>query len=70
MYIQLPDAKPIFEAWRDRLITLGQKVTATWGKETLEGTAESVDESGALLLRRPDGSLTRVIGGDVTLRNK
>jgi BirA family biotin operon repressor/biotin-[acetyl-CoA-carboxylase] ligase len=67
-YLELPDTKPIFKAWRDRLITLGQKVKVTWNSETLEGTAESVDESGALLLRQADGALTKIVAGDVTLR--
>jgi BirA family biotin operon repressor/biotin-[acetyl-CoA-carboxylase] ligase len=70
LYLKLPDAEPIFKAWRDRLITLGHKVTAKWGEETLRGIAESVDESGALLLRLADGTLARVVAGDVTLREK
>jgi BirA family biotin operon repressor/biotin-[acetyl-CoA-carboxylase] ligase len=68
-YLELPDTKPVFKAWRDRLITLGQKVKVMWNTETLEGTAESVDESGALLLRRADGALTKIVAGDVTLRS-
>jgi BirA family biotin operon repressor/biotin-[acetyl-CoA-carboxylase] ligase len=70
LYLQLPDGTSIFKAWRDRLITLEQKVTATWGKETFKGIAESVDESGALMIRLSDGSLTTVVAGDVTLREK
>ncbi len=68
--LDLVDGKTPYNEWRDRLVTLGQKVTALWGDETLEGTAESVDESGALWIRRTDGTLTRVVAGDVTLRNK
>jgi BirA family biotin operon repressor/biotin-[acetyl-CoA-carboxylase] ligase len=67
LYVILPDAGPILKAWQDRLVTLGQKIKVTWGKETLEGIAESVDESGALSIRRTDGTLTRVVAGDVTL---
>jgi BirA family biotin operon repressor/biotin-[acetyl-CoA-carboxylase] ligase len=70
LYLNLPDGTLIFKAWRDWLITLGQKVTATWGKETIQGIAESVDESGALMIRLADGSLTKVVAGDVTLREK
>jgi BirA family transcriptional regulator, biotin operon repressor / biotin---[acetyl-CoA-carboxylase] ligase len=66
----LTDSQSVFKMWRDRLITLGQKVTATWGEETLRGVAESVDESGALLIRLNDGTLTRVVAGDVTVREK
>ena len=58
----------LYEEWRDRLITLGKKVRATAVDTVYEGVAESVDRDGSLLLRRPDGSLTRVVAGDVTLR--
>ncbi|MGD1119846.1 MAG: biotin--[acetyl-CoA-carboxylase] ligase [Dehalococcoidales bacterium] len=68
LYHLLPDGKPIYSAWRDRLSTLGQKVKATAGNHVIEGIAESVDESGALVIRGPDGSLTKVVAGDVTLK--
>lgn len=70
LYLKLPDTEVIFKAWRDRLVTLGKKVTATWGEEIIQGIAESVDKSGALTVRLADGSLTKVIAGDVTLREK
>jgi len=67
-YDRLPDGKFIFEAWRDRLVTLGKKVKATWGSQVIEGIAEDVEENGALLIRGADGRITRVVAGDVTLR--
>jgi BirA family biotin operon repressor/biotin-[acetyl-CoA-carboxylase] ligase len=68
LYLSLPAGEPIYKAWRDRLVTLGRKVKVKTGRYTLEGIAESVDTSGALMLRHADGCLTRVIAGDVTLR--
>jgi BirA family biotin operon repressor/biotin-[acetyl-CoA-carboxylase] ligase len=68
LYLQLPEGQPIFEAWRDKLVTLGKKVRAISGSQIIEGIAESVDESGALMIRGTDGTLTRVVAGDVTLR--
>jgi BirA family biotin operon repressor/biotin-[acetyl-CoA-carboxylase] ligase len=70
LYRQLPDGRPIFEAWHEKLITLGKKVRAVSGVQNIEGIAESVDETGALMIRRSDGSLISVIAGDVTLRDK
>ena len=70
LYLQLPDGKPIFEAWRRKLVTLGQEVKATWGKQVIEGMAEDVDESGALLIRDAHGDLIKVVAGDVTLREQ
>jgi len=54
--------------WASRLVTIGQQVTATFGNQVEKGIAEGVDEDGALLLRRFDGTLIRVAAGDVTLR--
>jgi BirA family biotin operon repressor/biotin-[acetyl-CoA-carboxylase] ligase len=67
LYLALPAGESIYEAWRDKLVTLGRMVTVKSGSDTLEGIAESVDGSGALWLRRADGTLTRVVAGDVTL---
>jgi BirA family biotin operon repressor/biotin-[acetyl-CoA-carboxylase] ligase len=64
----LPDKQPVFEAWRDKLVTLGKKVKAVSGSQIVEGTAEAVDEDGALSIREADGKLTKVVAGDVTLR--
>jgi BirA family biotin operon repressor/biotin-[acetyl-CoA-carboxylase] ligase len=70
LYLKLPDGKSIYEAWRDRLVTLGKKVRAESGSRSIEGIAESVDESGALMISEADGRLTKVVAGDVTLRGK
>jgi BirA family biotin operon repressor/biotin-[acetyl-CoA-carboxylase] ligase len=70
LYLKLPDGQPIFRAWRSRLVTLGKKVRATTGTQIIEGLADSVDETGALLIRQSDGSLIKVIAGDVTLSEK
>ena len=58
----------LYEEWRGRLVTLGKKVRVTATDAIYEGVAESVDRDGSLLLRSPDGSLTRIVAGDVTLR--
>jgi BirA family biotin operon repressor/biotin-[acetyl-CoA-carboxylase] ligase len=70
LYAVLPDAGPICKAWREKLVTLGKKVRAVSGVQTIEGVAESVDETGALFIRQSDGTLAKVIAGDVTLRDK
>ena len=70
LYLKRTDAESIYEAWRDRLVTLGKSVYIESGSDRFDGVAESVDESGALLVRSADGSSTRIIAGDVTLRDK
>jgi BirA family biotin operon repressor/biotin-[acetyl-CoA-carboxylase] ligase len=58
------------EEWAARLATLGQQVQIVGSGETLVGVAESVDEDGALLLRTADGTLHRLLVGDVTLNQQ
>jgi len=56
------------EREHSRLETLGRDITVQCGSEVWQGCAESVDDDGNLLLRRPDGSLLTIAAGDVTLR--
>ena len=69
LYLTLPAGRPIYEEWRDNLETLGKKVQVRSGKITHIGIAESVALDGSLQLRHSDGSLTQIVGGDVTLRD-
>ncbi len=57
----------LLEAWRSRLETLGQRVTASGAGGAISGQALGVDEDGALLLQSDDGVIHRVIAGEVTL---
>jgi len=66
-YLRLPDRESIYEEWRDGMVTLGKRVTATWGETTYQGIAESVSPDGSLILRRDDGSTVTIVAGDVTL---
>jgi BirA family biotin operon repressor/biotin-[acetyl-CoA-carboxylase] ligase len=69
LYLALTSGESIYELWRDRLVTLGRRVEVRWGKTIYEGIAESVARDGSLLLRRSDKSLTKIVAGDVTLRD-
>ena len=68
-YLASTAGDTVYEQWQRKLVTLGKEVRATsaTGETTLTGIAESVDRDGSLWLRLDDGSLTRVIAGDVTL---
>ncbi len=70
LYLTLQAGGSIYEEWRDSLVTLGKRVHVKWGETIYEGIAESVARDGSLLLRRSDGSLTKIVAGDVTLRNQ
>lgn len=62
--------RSLFNAWRGRLTTLGQRVSVrlsgddTWA---IQGLAQDVDEEGALIVRDDSGADHRIIAGDVTL---
>jgi len=57
-----------FDAWKRRLVTIGQRVRVTSPTGTLEGRVEGVDRDGALLLRTDTGRFEAIEAGDVTLR--
>ena len=40
-----------------------------WSETFYEGIAESVSRDGSLLIRHSDGSLTKIVAGDATLRD-
>jgi len=69
LYLALSAGESLYEEWQDNLVTLGQQVRVTSGETVHEGIAESVARDGSLLLHRPDGSLTKILAGDVTLRD-
>ena len=69
LYLALPTGESVYQKWQDRLVTLGKKVQVKSGETTYKGTAESVASDGSLLLRQPDGSLVKIVAGDVTLRD-
>ena len=58
---------PIAE-WKGYLDTLGRDVEVRWGAEVCRGRALDVDQSGALILRRGDGTNVALPAGEVTLR--
>lgn len=55
-------------AWAKEMVTLGQSITVTSVEQQIEGVAESIDPSGALLVRDLAGKLHPIHVGDVTLR--
>lgn len=67
-YERLRSGELPHDEWQSRLVTLGQQVQVTLTDRALNGRAVGVDADGALLVRRADGEIERVLAGDVTLR--
>lgn len=70
LYLTLLAGGAIYEEWRDNLVTLGKEVRVEADEAIYEGIAESVARDGSLLLRHSDGSLSKIVAGDVTLRHR
>ncbi len=68
--LYLAPHEAVFHQWRNRLVTLGSDVRVTSGDTVIDGVAESVEPDGSLMLRLPDGRLTRITIGDVSLRQR
>jgi BirA family biotin operon repressor/biotin-[acetyl-CoA-carboxylase] ligase len=68
-YHALLQGQPMREEWARCLSTLGQSVRVTSGESVEEGIAEAVGDQGQLILRRADGSLKELLGGEVSLRS-
>ncbi len=64
------ERRRLWEDWRARLSTLGQPVRADIGGETLEGVAECVTPSGALVVRDNAGGRHELVGEEVTVRRQ
>lgn len=56
---------PVRQRWKELSSTLGQEVLVRTDRSELRGVAEDIDVSGALLVRTAEGSLERVLAGDV-----
>jgi BirA family biotin operon repressor/biotin-[acetyl-CoA-carboxylase] ligase len=60
--------KPVFDLWRQYSGTLGQRVKVIAPDAVYCGLAEDIDRDGLLIVRKDDGSLEKVIAGDVSIR--
>jgi BirA family biotin operon repressor/biotin-[acetyl-CoA-carboxylase] ligase len=55
------------DEWEEHCATIGKDVTVQTGARKIRGNAESLDDTGALLLRTEHGRLEPIFGGDVTM---
>lgn len=58
----------VLAEWKHYSATLGKQIKATVGNEEVEGLAEDIAESGALVLRRNDGSEQLLYAGEISIR--
>lgn len=59
---------PVLDEWRKYSCTLGQEVKVIAPDETYFGKALDIDSEGLLLVQRADGTVEKVVAGDVSIR--
>jgi BirA family biotin operon repressor/biotin-[acetyl-CoA-carboxylase] ligase len=62
---QVSGFETIRERWKAQSCTIGTWVSVRGEREQVEGEALDIDEDGALILRKANGALERVVAGDV-----
>jgi len=70
-YMELLEARGlagIWEAYERKSCTIGRTVKVEGSEENFQGIADGLDENGALLVKLEDGSIRRVLAGDVSVR--
>lgn len=60
----------VWEAWRDMNCTLGAEVSVSSPNQQFMGRAVDIDNEGALIIERQDGTRERVVAGDVSVRRR
>ncbi|MBR0752482.1 biotin--[acetyl-CoA-carboxylase] ligase [Bradyrhizobium jicamae] len=55
--------------WLERAAGLGEKIAVRTGQATLEGTFDTIDDTGCLMVRTADGRLMPVTAGEVHFGN-
>lgn len=61
---------PLKSMWKERSLWFGCPVAVSGLQQVWEGTLEDIDDSGALVLKLPDGSSKTFYSGEVSLRKK
>lgn len=61
----LTDFDAVVAEWASCCATLGRQLTVKMGRRRIEGHAQALDAYGALLLRKDNGQIERILGADV-----
>jgi BirA family transcriptional regulator, biotin operon repressor / biotin---[acetyl-CoA-carboxylase] ligase len=68
LYSSIHDGPGLHRQWMQRCMHLGRLVSIVSDRDTLEGSARGITESGHLLLESADGRMHEILCGDVSLR--
>ena len=65
-FVMKNDFEPIFKEWKSLSYTLDHRVRVTTPRKTLEGEAMDIDDHGALIIKKDNGTIEKVVSGDCT----
>jgi BirA family biotin operon repressor/biotin-[acetyl-CoA-carboxylase] ligase len=69
IYTRIGEPAYIIKEWSRHLATIGQRVSADFYGNSIDGRAEGVNRQGNLVVRLADGSIQEIVAGDVTIKN-
>jgi len=64
----LADFETVADEWARLCTTLGRQIVVAIAQRRIEGFAHALDGDGALLVRKDDGRIERVLGGDLAVK--
>ena len=65
-FVMKTDFEPILKEWKSLSYTLDHRVRVTTPRKTLEGEAMDIDDHGALIIKKDNGTIEKVVSGDCT----
>jgi BirA family biotin operon repressor/biotin-[acetyl-CoA-carboxylase] ligase len=69
IYTRIGEPAYIINEWSRHMVTIGQRVSADFYGNRIDGRAEGVNRQGNLVVRLADGSTKEIVAGDVTIAN-
>lgn len=70
LYTHSGEPGAVIEEWSQNMVTIGRRVSADFYGNSIDGTAEGVNQRGNLLVKLADGSTKEIVAGDVTITNR
>ena len=65
--IENNEFESIIREWRSLSLTLGKRVKITTPRKTCEGVAMDIDSHGALIIKKDNGMVEKILSGDCTM---
>lgn len=67
-YLKTGDLRELLDVYREKMVNYNREVKVMGSDAAFTGVARGINEAGELLVERPDGDITAVSGGEVSVR--